>query len=144
MGTELFAEPMKIDAKFPLATCGLCRQLYQYRHARGGGSSGKPRGLGCGRGSPAKEGCKPAPGRGREELGAPAVLRGLRAGRGEGQAASCSAPAMVPALLALLLLPPLPLLPGAGGHCPHRCACSQGALRCPPPPHGALPAPARA
>ncbi|XP_065487903.1 lutropin-choriogonadotropic hormone receptor [Caloenas nicobarica] len=49
---------------------------------------------------------------------------------------------MVPALLPLLLLPPL--LPGAGGHCPHRCACSQGALRCPPPPHGALPAPARA
>ncbi|XP_005523315.1 PREDICTED: lutropin-choriogonadotropic hormone receptor [Pseudopodoces humilis] len=48
----------------------------------------------------------------------------------------------------LLLLPlPLLLLPGwagAGGRCPLRCACTHGALRCPPPPHGALPAPARA
>lgn len=34
MVTELFAEPMKIDAKFPLATCGLCRQLYQARSGR--------------------------------------------------------------------------------------------------------------
>ncbi|XP_054678947.1 lutropin-choriogonadotropic hormone receptor isoform X2 [Grus americana] len=51
---------------------------------------------------------------------------------------------MVPALLPLLLLLP-PLLPAAtGGRCPPRCACSQGALRCPTPPHGALPAPARA
>ncbi|XP_075004276.1 lutropin-choriogonadotropic hormone receptor isoform X2 [Calonectris borealis] len=50
---------------------------------------------------------------------------------------------MVPALLPLLLLPPL-LPAGAGGRCPPRCACSQGALRCPPPPRGALPAPARA
>ncbi|OWK61824.1 Lutropin-choriogonadotropic hormone receptor [Lonchura striata] len=48
---------------------------------------------------------------------------------------------MVPALL--LLLPLLP--PGsAGGRCPLRCACTHGALRCPPPAHGALPAPARA
>ncbi|XP_071595922.1 lutropin-choriogonadotropic hormone receptor isoform X2 [Heliangelus exortis] len=53
---------------------------------------------------------------------------------------------MVPALLPLLLLLLLPPLPadGAGGRCPPRCACSQGALRCPPPPPGALPAPARA
>ncbi|XP_021395845.2 lutropin-choriogonadotropic hormone receptor [Lonchura striata] len=50
---------------------------------------------------------------------------------------------MVPALL--LLLPLLPLPPGsAGGRCPLRCACTHGALRCPPPAHGALPAPARA
>ncbi|XP_066036474.1 lutropin-choriogonadotropic hormone receptor isoform X4 [Chamaea fasciata] len=55
---------------------------------------------------------------------------------------------MVPSLLLLLPLPLLlPLLPGsgaAGGRCPLRCACTHGALRCPPPPHGALPAPARA
>ncbi|XP_058690430.1 lutropin-choriogonadotropic hormone receptor isoform X2 [Poecile atricapillus] len=52
---------------------------------------------------------------------------------------------MVPSLLLLLL--PLLLLAGwagAGGRCPLRCACTHGALRCPPPPHGAQPAPARA
>ncbi|XP_066403895.1 lutropin-choriogonadotropic hormone receptor [Molothrus aeneus] len=46
---------------------------------------------------------------------------------------------MVPWLLPLLLL----AVP-AGGRCPLRCACTHGALRCPPPAHGALPAPARA
>ncbi|XP_063247278.1 lutropin-choriogonadotropic hormone receptor isoform X3 [Prinia subflava] len=52
---------------------------------------------------------------------------------------------MVPWLLLLpLLLLPLPGSAGAGGRCPQRCACTHGALRCPPPPHGALPAPARA
>ncbi|XP_014732877.1 PREDICTED: lutropin-choriogonadotropic hormone receptor [Sturnus vulgaris] len=57
---------------------------------------------------------------------------------------------MVPSLLLLLLplpllLPPVPAGPaGAGGRCPGRCACTRGALRCPRPPHGALPAPARA
>ncbi|XP_066170480.1 lutropin-choriogonadotropic hormone receptor isoform X2 [Sylvia atricapilla] len=52
---------------------------------------------------------------------------------------------MVPSLLPLLLLlPPLPGSGAAGGRCPLRCACTHGALRCPPPPHGALPAPARA
>ncbi|XP_062345352.1 lutropin-choriogonadotropic hormone receptor isoform X2 [Cinclus cinclus] len=53
---------------------------------------------------------------------------------------------MVPSLLLLPLLVPL-LVPGwagAGGRCPQRCACTHGALRCPRPPHGALPAPARA
>ncbi|OXB59827.1 hypothetical protein ASZ78_014475 [Callipepla squamata] len=51
---------------------------------------------------------------------------------------------MLPALLPLLLLP-LPLPPGVGGgRCPQRCACSQPALRCPTPPPGARPAPARA
>ncbi|XP_030355297.1 lutropin-choriogonadotropic hormone receptor [Strigops habroptila] len=50
---------------------------------------------------------------------------------------------MVPALLPLLLLPPL-LPAGAGGRCPPRCACTQRALRCPPPRQGAPPAPARA
>ncbi|XP_030303694.1 lutropin-choriogonadotropic hormone receptor [Calypte anna] len=53
-------------------------------------------------------------------------------------------PGLLPLLLPLLLLlPPLPA-DGAGGRCPPRCACSQGTLRCPPPPPGALPAPARA
>ncbi|XP_041345345.1 LOW QUALITY PROTEIN: lutropin-choriogonadotropic hormone receptor [Pyrgilauda ruficollis] len=55
---------------------------------------------------------------------------------------------MVPSLLLLLPLPLLLLLlpgsAGAGGRCPLRCACTHGALRCPPPAHGALPAPARA
>ncbi|XP_066849667.1 lutropin-choriogonadotropic hormone receptor isoform X2 [Anser cygnoides] len=53
---------------------------------------------------------------------------------------------MVPPLLPPLLLLLLLLLPpgAAGGRCPHRCACSQAALRCPPPPPGARPAPARA
>ncbi|XP_071436448.1 lutropin-choriogonadotropic hormone receptor isoform X3 [Pithys albifrons albifrons] len=51
-------------------------------------------------------------------------------------------PVLPPPLLLPLLLLPLPA--GAGGRCPFRCACSQGALRCPPPPQGALPAPARA
>ncbi|XP_059324501.1 lutropin-choriogonadotropic hormone receptor [Ammospiza nelsoni] len=46
---------------------------------------------------------------------------------------------MVPRLLLLLLL-----AVAAGGRCPLRCACTHGALRCPPPAHGALPAPARA
>ncbi|XP_005151899.2 lutropin-choriogonadotropic hormone receptor [Melopsittacus undulatus] len=50
---------------------------------------------------------------------------------------------MVLALLPLLLLQPL-LPAGAGGRCPPRCACTQRALRCPPPRHGAPPAPARA
>ncbi|XP_065535729.1 lutropin-choriogonadotropic hormone receptor isoform X3 [Lathamus discolor] len=50
---------------------------------------------------------------------------------------------MVPALLPLLLLQPL-LPAGAGGRCPPRCACTQRALRCPPPRQGAPPAPARA
>nr|ADK26771.1 luteinizing hormone/choriogonadotropin receptor [Zonotrichia albicollis] len=45
-----------------------------------------------------------------------------------------------PLLLVLLLVLAVP----AGGHCPLRCACTHGALRCPPPAHGALPAPARA
>ncbi|XP_037988682.1 lutropin-choriogonadotropic hormone receptor [Motacilla alba alba] len=50
---------------------------------------------------------------------------------------------MVPSLLSLSLS--LLLLAGrAGGRCPLRCACTHGALRCPPPAHGALPAPARA
>ncbi|CAN8202979.1 unnamed protein product [Coccothraustes coccothraustes] len=44
----------------------------------------------------------------------------------------------------LLLLLPLLLAGPAGGSCPLRCACTHGALRCPPPAHGALPAPARA
>ncbi|XP_058658182.1 lutropin-choriogonadotropic hormone receptor [Ammospiza caudacuta] len=48
---------------------------------------------------------------------------------------------MVPRLLLLLLLL---LAVAAGGRCPLRCACTHGALRCPPPAHGALPAPARA
>ncbi|XP_052554294.1 lutropin-choriogonadotropic hormone receptor isoform X2 [Tympanuchus pallidicinctus] len=49
---------------------------------------------------------------------------------------------MLPALLPLLLPA---LLPGAGGgRCPQRCACTQSALRCPTPPPGARPAPARA
>ncbi|XP_061331245.1 lutropin-choriogonadotropic hormone receptor isoform X1 [Pezoporus flaviventris] len=50
---------------------------------------------------------------------------------------------MVPALLPLLLLQPL-LPAGAGGRCPPRCACTQRALRCPPPRQGAPPVPARA
>nr|XP_038032329.1 lutropin-choriogonadotropic hormone receptor isoform X2 [Anas platyrhynchos] len=52
---------------------------------------------------------------------------------------------MLPPLLSLLLLMMMMMMPGAaGGRCPHRCACSQAALRCPPPPPGARPAPARA
>nr|ADK26677.1 luteinizing hormone/choriogonadotropin receptor [Zonotrichia albicollis] len=45
-----------------------------------------------------------------------------------------------PLLLVLLLVLAVP----AGGRCPLRCACTHGALRCPPPAHGALPAPPRA
>ncbi|XP_068531939.1 lutropin-choriogonadotropic hormone receptor isoform X2 [Anas acuta] len=52
---------------------------------------------------------------------------------------------MLPPLLSLLLMMMMLMMPGAaGGRCPHRCACSQAALRCPPPPPGARPAPARA
>uniref|UniRef100_A0A669P8J0 Lutropin-choriogonadotropic hormone receptor n=1 Tax=Phasianus colchicus TaxID=9054 RepID=A0A669P8J0_PHACC len=47
---------------------------------------------------------------------------------------------MLPALL--LLLPAL-LAGAGGGRCPQRCACTQPALRCPTPPPGAHPAPAR-
>ncbi|XP_054146398.1 lutropin-choriogonadotropic hormone receptor [Melozone crissalis] len=53
---------------------------------------------------------------------------------------------MVPRLVLLspLLLVLLVLAVAAGERCPLRCACTHGALRCPPPAHGALPAPARA
>lgn len=68
------------------------------------------------------------------------------AGCGQSEARSGhGAAGMLPPLLPLLLPLMMMMMPGAAGsRCPHRCACSQAALRCPPPPPGARPAPARA